>query len=42
MDCNMPIMDGYKASEEIKYLIKNNKYIPTIIIALSAQILDDC
>ena len=36
MDCNMPIMDGYKASEEINNLINSNQYVPTIIIALSA------
>lgn len=36
MDCNMPIMDGYKATEEIKKLIYEENYQKAAVIALSA------
>lgn len=39
MDINMPVKDGMQATKEIRTLEKENKLIPTIIIALSANAL---
>ena len=38
MDCNMPIMDGFQATEEIKRMV-SRKLLPSIrIIALTANV----
>ena len=39
MDCNMPELNGFKATSEIRKLNKNKKY--TYIIALSADIMTE-
>lgn len=36
MDCEMPLMDGFRASECIRQFEKENKQKPSIIISLSA------
>src|SRR5690606_7930433 len=36
MDCEMPLMDGFKASECIRQFEKENHQKPSIIISLSA------
>lgn len=36
MDCNMPVMDGYEASLEIKRIIEEEKLGPTPILAVTA------
>lgn len=41
MDCMMPVMDGFEATEAIRQLEKNEEMIPSTIIALTASILDD-
>lgn len=45
MDCQMPILDGYRATEKIRRRerekkICNEKYSPVVIIALTAHTLD--
>ena len=40
MDCNMPILDGYKASKIIKTLIEKENYQPTKIIGNSGIFLE--
>ncbi len=37
MDCEMPVMDGYRATEEIRLLEKEQKRDPIPIVALSAH-----
>jgi len=37
MDCQMPVMDGYDATKEIKSLIEERKIQPTPIVALTAN-----
>ena len=37
MDCNMPVMDGFKAAENIIELLKNNKKAEIPIIAVTAN-----
>ncbi|MUL01697.1 response regulator [Aliivibrio fischeri] len=41
MDCMMPIMDGFEATEAIRALEQNEGMESTTIIALTASILDD-
>ena len=41
MDCMMPVMDGFEATEAIRQLEKNEEMVPSTIIALTASILDD-
>ena len=41
MDINMPVMDGFEATEIIRELEKNNGYDPVPILALTANVLDD-
>ncbi len=38
MDCNMPILDGYEASREIKAMIKDGIIRPLKIIAVTANV----
>lgn len=42
MDCEMPIMDGYKAATEIRKYEQSNELAKTPIVALSAHAMDDC
>lgn len=37
MDCEMPIMDGFEATEKIRAYEKSNQLTPALIIALSAH-----
>ena len=39
MDCNMPIMDGYQATQEIRAIYKKKGYDQIPIIAVTANIL---
>ncbi|WP_198591691.1 ATP-binding protein [Vibrio sp. 10N.286.49.B3] len=41
MDCMMPIMDGFTATEEIRKLETRDSLVPTPIIALTASVIDD-
>jgi signal transduction histidine kinase/DNA-binding response OmpR family regulator len=41
MDCQMPVMDGYEATQRIRELEKENKFQPIPIIALTAGINDE-
>ncbi len=41
MDCEMPIMDGYQATREIRQFEQNNSIEPIAIIAASAHALDE-
>jgi len=42
MDCEMPVMDGYKAASEIRKYEQLKHLAKTPIIALSAHAMDDC
>lgn len=39
MDCQMPVMDGYTATREIRHYEKENKVKPNLIVALTANAL---
>lgn len=41
MDCMMPIMDGFTATQEIRKIEKRDKLKETPIIALTASVIDD-
>lgn len=41
MDCQMPIMDGYEATKNIRELEAQNNKIPTPIIALTADVMGE-
>ncbi|NQZ68904.1 MAG: response regulator, partial [Lentisphaeria bacterium] len=41
MDCEMPVMDGYKATIEIRKHEKENALIGSVIVALSAHVLKE-
>ncbi len=40
MDCNMPVMDGYQASNEIKEMMGKGAIKPVKIIAVTANVSD--
>ena len=40
MDCNMPVMDGFTATQEIKKLLENEIETHLSIIALTAYSTD--
>ena len=46
MDCNMPVMDGYEATERIVKMISGNEIAPTTVIGVTAytssEHLDNC
>ena len=37
MDCEMPIMNGYKAASEIKSKIKSEGFINVVIVGYTAN-----
>ncbi|WP_394242192.1 response regulator [Vibrio astriarenae] len=41
MDCMMPVMDGFEATQAIRAWEQNNEKAPTPIIAMTASVLDD-
>lgn len=41
MDCQMPIMDGYEATKNIRQLEAQNGKIPTPIIAITADVMGE-
>ena len=41
MDCNMPIMDGFKASETINEILRKNKRKDIPIIAITANVTNE-
>ncbi|HNP26168.1 MAG TPA: response regulator [Nitrosomonas sp.] len=40
MDCNMPVMDGFEATRQIRSLEQKNKTTPVPIVALTAHAFD--
>ncbi|WP_177166664.1 response regulator [Nitrosomonas sp. Nm51] len=40
MDCNMPVMDGFEATRQIRLLEQNNNAKPTPIVAVTAHAFD--
>ena len=41
MDLNMPVMDGFEATKEIKQSIKEGKYPPMVIVAATAYAFNE-
>jgi CheY-like chemotaxis protein len=41
MDVQMPVMDGFTATEKIRQWEENNKLAPTPIVALTAHAMQD-
>ncbi len=41
MDCEMPVMDGFEASQKIREFEKNNNLPATFIVALTAHALEE-
>ena len=37
MDCSMPIMNGYDASDEIRAFVRKNNYLQPMIIACTGH-----
>lgn len=37
MDCQMPVMDGYMATNEIRKIEESNCYAPVVVIAVTAH-----
>lgn len=42
LDCEMPVMDGYQASEQIRQFEAKNSLNKTPILAISAHAMDSC
>ncbi|MEH6452894.1 MAG: response regulator [Psychromonas sp.] len=41
MDCMMPVMDGFTATQEIRKIEQRDSLVETPIIALTASVIDD-
>ena len=37
MDCSMPIMNGYEASDEIRTFVKNDNILQPMIVATTGH-----